>query len=94
MFLDRFASHAERSGYEAVRACEAFAFPGAKPVLARVAPASRFPSLEQEAKLLAAVLPGGRDAVGWSGIAALCLLGNWGFGALRRQLERGTHAAA
>ncbi len=43
---------------------------------------------------LAAILPGGRDAVGWSGIAALCLLGNWGFGALRRQFERGTHAAA
>jgi hypothetical protein len=43
---------------------------------------------------LAALLPGGSDAVGWSGIAALCLLGNWGFGALRRQLERGPHAAA
>jgi len=43
---------------------------------------------------LAAVLPGGNDAVGWSGVAALCLLGNWGFGALRRQLERGSHAAA
>ncbi len=43
---------------------------------------------------LAAVLPGGREAVGWSGIAALCVLGNWGFGALRRQLERGTHATA
>lgn len=43
---------------------------------------------------LAAVLPGGGDALGWSGIAALCLLGNWGFGALRRQFERGPHAAA
>lgn len=43
---------------------------------------------------LAAVLPGGSAAVGWSGIAALSLLGNWGFGALRRQLEPGPHAAA
>ena len=43
---------------------------------------------------VATVLPGGREAVGWSGIAALCLLGNWGFGALRRQLERDPHAAA
>ena len=43
---------------------------------------------------LATVLPGGSEAVGWSAIAALCLLGNWGFGALRRQLERDPHAAA
>lgn len=43
---------------------------------------------------LAAVLPGGSDAVGWSGIAMLCLLCNWGFGALRRQFEHGPHAAA
>jgi anti-sigma factor RsiW len=43
---------------------------------------------------LAAVLPGGSDAVGWSGVAALCVLGNWGFGALRRQIERGSHATA
>ncbi len=43
---------------------------------------------------LAAVLPGGSDAVGWSGIAALCVLGNWGFGALRRQFEHRSHAAA
>lgn len=43
---------------------------------------------------LAAVLPGGSDAVGWSGMAVLCVLGNWGFGALRRQLERGSHAIA
>ena len=43
---------------------------------------------------LATVLPGGRDAVGWSGVAALCLLGNWGFGALRRQLEHGARTAA
>lgn len=42
---------------------------------------------------LAAVLPGGGDAVGWSAVAALCVLGNWGFGALRRQFERGSHAA-
>ena len=43
---------------------------------------------------LATVLPGGSDAVGWSAVAALCVLGNWGFGALRRQFERGSHAAA
>lgn len=43
---------------------------------------------------LAAVLPGGRDAVGWSAVAALCVLGNWGFGVLRRQFERGSHATA
>ncbi len=43
---------------------------------------------------LAAVLPGGGDAVAWSGVAALCLLGNWGFGLLRGQLMRGSHAAA
>jgi hypothetical protein len=43
---------------------------------------------------LATVLPGGSDAVGWTGAAALCVLGNWGFGALRRQLERGPHAVA
>lgn len=43
---------------------------------------------------LAVVLPGGSDALGWSGIAALCVLGNWGFGVLRRQLERGSHATA
>ena len=34
---------------------------------------------------LAAVLPGGGDAVAWSGVAALCLLGNWGVGVLRQQ---------
>ncbi len=43
---------------------------------------------------LAAVLPGGRDAVGWCGVAALCVLGNWGCAALRRWFERGSHAAA
>ncbi|MEG2940790.1 MAG: hypothetical protein RR969_04320 [Thermomonas sp.] len=43
---------------------------------------------------LAAVLPGGGDAVAWSGVAALCLLGNWGFGLLRGQFVRGMHAAA
>lgn len=43
---------------------------------------------------LSAVLPGGRDAMGWSGVAALCVLGNWGFGVLRRQLERGPHTVA
>ncbi len=43
---------------------------------------------------LAAVLPGGGDAVAWSGVAALCLLGNWGIGLLRGQLARGMHTAA
>ena len=43
---------------------------------------------------LAAVLPGGGDAVAWSGVAALCLLGNWGVGLLRGQGMRGSHAAA
>lgn len=43
---------------------------------------------------LAAVLPGGGDAVAWSGVAALCLLGNWGFGLLRGQFARGTQATA
>ena len=42
---------------------------------------------------LAAVLPGGRDAVAWSGVAALCLLGNWGVGLLRVQHARGLHPA-
>lgn len=42
---------------------------------------------------LATVLPGGQDAVAWSGIAALCVLGNWGFGLLRDRIERGAHAA-
>ena len=43
---------------------------------------------------LAAVLPGGGDAVAWSGVAALCLLGNWAVGLLRGQHMRGSHAAA
>ena len=43
---------------------------------------------------LAAVLPGGSDAVGWSGAAALCVLANWGFGALRAHLERGSRTVA
>lgn len=43
---------------------------------------------------LAALLPGGSDAVGWSGIAALCVLGNWGLGALRRQFEHRSQATA
>ena len=42
---------------------------------------------------LGTVLPGGQDAVAWSGIAALCVLGNWGFGLLRDRIERGAHAA-
>ena len=43
---------------------------------------------------LAAVLPGGRDALGWSSVAALCVLGNWGFGALRRRFEHATQTMA
>ena len=43
---------------------------------------------------LAAVLPGGGDAVAWSGVAALCLLGTWGVGLLRGQHMRGSHAGA
>ena len=43
---------------------------------------------------LATVLPGGGDAVAWSGVAALCLLGNWGVGLLRGQHMRGSHAGA
>ena len=43
---------------------------------------------------LAAVLPGGTDAVAWSGLAALCVLGNWGIGVLRQQGAGGMHAAA
>ena len=43
---------------------------------------------------LTAVLPGGGDAVAWSGVAALCLLGNWGVGLLRGQHMRGSHAGA
>jgi hypothetical protein len=42
---------------------------------------------------LAAVLPGGGDAVAWSGVAALCLLGNWAVGLLRGQHMRGSHAS-
>lgn len=42
---------------------------------------------------LAAVLPGGSDAVGWSGAAALCVLANWGFGALRGYFHHGSRTA-
>ena len=41
---------------------------------------------------LAAVLPGGSDALGWSMAAALCVLANWGLGALRRKFTGITHA--
>ena len=41
---------------------------------------------------LAAVLPGGGDAVAWSGVAALCLLGNWVFGLLRGHFAHGMQA--
>ena len=43
---------------------------------------------------LAAVLPGGSDAVGWSAAAALCVLANWGFAALRGQFGRGPRTSA
>ena len=33
---------------------------------------------------LAATLPGGQSAIGWGALAACCLLGNWGLGALHR----------
>lgn len=36
---------------------------------------------------LASMLPGGNDAVGWSSAVALCLLANWGWGALRRHVR-------
>ena len=42
----------------------------------------------------AAVLPGGADAVAWSGIAALCVLGNWGFGLLRGHSSHGMRRPA
>ena len=42
---------------------------------------------------LATVLPGGQDAVAWSGIAALCVLGNWGVGLLRGRLASEASAA-
>lgn len=43
---------------------------------------------------LAAILPGGSDAVAWSGAAALCVLANWGFGALRGRFESRSHATS
>ncbi len=39
---------------------------------------------------LAAVLPGGSEAAGWSLAAGLCVLGNWAFALLSRQ--RGEHS--
>lgn len=42
---------------------------------------------------LGTVLPGGQDAVAWSGIAALCVLGNWGVGLLRGHLPGEASAA-
>lgn len=42
---------------------------------------------------LTVVLPGGGDAVAWSGVAALCLLSNWAVDLLRGQHLRGWHAA-
>ncbi|HTL14562.1 MAG TPA: hypothetical protein VL251_05640 [Thermomonas sp.] len=42
---------------------------------------------------LVQVLPGGREALGWCALAALCLLGNWALGALRRRVAPGAAAA-
>ena len=42
---------------------------------------------------LATVLPGGQDAVAWSGIATLGVLGNWGVGLLRGRLASEASAA-
>ena len=36
---------------------------------------------------LSATLPGGASATGWSAAAALCLLINWGWGAMKRLRE-------
>lgn len=36
---------------------------------------------------LSTALPGGADAAGWSVAAALCLLANWGWNAMRRLRE-------
>ena len=36
---------------------------------------------------LSTALPGGADAAGWSVAVALCLLGNWGWGAVKRLRE-------
>lgn len=41
---------------------------------------------------LAQVLPGGREALGWCGTAALCLLANGGLGLLRRRVGRSAAA--
>ena len=38
------------------------------------------------------VLPGGREALGWCGTAALCLLANGGLGLLRRRVGRSAAA--
>lgn len=43
---------------------------------------------------LAALLPGGVDALGWSVVAVVCLLCNWGFGVLRDFAAAGRHVAA
>jgi hypothetical protein len=58
VYLDRYATHAERAAYEALRECEAFALPGGGQVMARVSMPPPFPPLDAEAKLLATVLPG------------------------------------
>lgn len=40
---------------------------------------------------LAAVLPGGSQAAGWTMAAVLCALGNWGLGLLRRGQDGHLH---
>jgi hypothetical protein len=43
---------------------------------------------------LAEVLPGGADAVGWTVLAAVCLLANWGWGQLREATLRASGRTA
>ena len=43
---------------------------------------------------LAAVLPGGSEAVSWSVAAALCVLGNWAFALLRLRRDGRGHPPA
>lgn len=43
---------------------------------------------------LAAILPGGGEAAGWTATAASCVLGNWAFGLLRKPFAPRMHAGA
>lgn len=38
---------------------------------------------------LASTLPGGTDALGWSGVAVACVGANWAWGILRERLQAG-----